>query len=738
MNRKLFTAISIIITSFLLLCFVSCEENNAIPVGSLNISIDNTTRAIEPNISLDVSKYEVSLLNGDGTPIVSKEIDKSHTSLSQNNIPVGSYTVKVDAKNKDGVIIGTGSKPCVIEKDKTTEVNVTVSELSGTGNLSVTLTGAVDSNVTYTLTIYKSDDTEFDSVEFAIVDTSLKAEIELDNGFYYFVVTDGEGNASTPEAFRIVKGDTLNAEAYICESFGSLRITITNSIVPNPSLTLNVSDAIIHEGEEFTVSATGMSGESLIYSWYVNEKAVEGSANTLTLTLDVSGDYTIRCLVQDSVSSVVWSCKKIISIKANGSSGEKTVIRVLNYMDTSEPNSANEVEMVWNEFSRLHPEIEVIREDLYGVDFHQKVVSYVAQGNLPDVLYCWPSGRSATLHNEGLIKDLTPFLKADGIFGDYAPTTTAPQIGGILGELPNGITATSMMFVNTKVLRENGLEIPKTYDDLKAMVPVLNAKGIEVIQMDCKDGWVMQSCLFSLLVGRFGGSDWYDRLAAGEIDFEDEWFINALTVLDNLYKDGIINRNTLSIGYGSGRGDFANGKAAFYIDGDWAAASFQTDITTGQALFAPAAQESDLELINFPAVDGEIIHESNSVVVGTGWAMSADIPAGSAEEAAAWELIKFLEGEYVQTYRLTTGAAFPSLTTIDVAKVCEENNLEPLVAKRSDWYGRIQVATPVIDGVLDPAVYEVINTVLAEIGLGKTDVKTAAKTVNDAWNAWKN
>ena len=33
----------------------------------------------------------------------------------------------------------------------------------------------------------------------------------------------------------------------------------------------------------------------------------------------------------------------------------KTTIRVLNYIDMSEPNSANEVEMVWNEFSRLHP-----------------------------------------------------------------------------------------------------------------------------------------------------------------------------------------------------------------------------------------------------------------------------------------------------------------------------------------------------------------------------------------------
>lgn len=182
--------------------------------------------------------------------------------------------------------------------------------------------------------------------------------------------------------------------------------------------------------------------------------------------------------------------------KESSASG-KTTIRVLNYIDMSEPNSANEIAQVWDKFAELHPEIEVIREDLFNEPFHQKVEAYAAQGNLPDVMYCWPSGRSATLHTEGLIKDLTPFLEKDGLTDDYSAVAIAPQLAGYLGELPNGITATSMMFVNTKVLRENGLEIPKTYADLKAMVPVLNAKGIEVIKMDCKDGWVMQSCLFS-------------------------------------------------------------------------------------------------------------------------------------------------------------------------------------------------------------------------------------------------
>jgi len=424
----------------------------------------------------------------------------------------------------------------------------------------------------------------------------------------------------------------------------------------------------------------------------------------------------------------------VVFAQASTEAAGKTTLRVLNYIDMSEPNSANEITQVWDKFAELHPEIQIIREDLFNEPFHQKVEAYAAQGNLPDVLYAWPSGRSESLHKEHLLYDLTGLLKRDGLFDQYAATCTAPQLGGYLGELPNGITATSMMFVNEKVLRENGLSIPKTYDDLKAMVPVLNAKGIEVISMDCQDGWVMQSCLFSLICGRLGGADWADKLAAGEWDFEDDWFKKALTVVDNLYKDGIINRNTLSISYGSGRGDFAAGKSAFYIDGDWACASFQTDTSTGKALFPPELQKTDVSLMNFPEIEGEVVHESNSVIVGTGWAISADIAPEKLE--AAWTLVKYLEGEYVQTWRLTTGAAFPSLTTIDVAKVCEENNLEPLVAKRSDWYGRIQVATPVIDGVLPASVYEVINQVLAEIGLGKTTVEQGVKTVNAAWKAY--
>ena len=59
--------------------------------------------------------------------------------------------------------------------------------------------------------------------------------------------------------------------------------------------------------------------------------------------------------------------------------------------------------------------------------------------------------------------------------------------------------------------------------------------------------------------------------------------------------------------------------------------------------------------------------------------MSANLVAGSKEEAAAWELIKFLEGEYVQTYRLETGASFPSNLNVNVNKLIDEKGDIPNV-----------------------------------------------------------
>jgi len=416
---------------------------------------------------------------------------------------------------------------------------------------------------------------------------------------------------------------------------------------------------------------------------------------------------------------------------------DKVQLRVLHYIDMAEPNSANEEAMIWDVFKEQNPDIEIIREDLFNEPFHEKTEAYVASGQLPDVMYMWPSGRSTSLHETKSVKDLMPFLERDGLVDQYNPAAIAPQFGGFLGELPNGITTTHVLFVNKKVLRENGLAVPETYADIKAMVAPLKAKGIDTIAMDNMDDWVMQSCLFSMVVGRYGGVDWYEELEAGTINFTDQWFVKSLELIDDMYKSGVINRNSLSSPYGAARGAFAQGKAAFLIDGDWSAGAFMEDQTTGDALINRKAQEEDFELMVIKGLPGEVIHNSNSGVVGTGWGMSANIPAGSAKEEAAWRLIKFLQGEYAQTYRLQTGASFPSNLAVDVDKLVKELNLEPFVAKRAAYYETYVPITPVIDGVLHSDVYGVINTGLQEIGLGTKTPRQVAADTQKAWELFK-
>jgi raffinose/stachyose/melibiose transport system substrate-binding protein len=423
--------------------------------------------------------------------------------------------------------------------------------------------------------------------------------------------------------------------------------------------------------------------------------------------------------------------------ESSGQDDGKIDLRVLNYIDMSEPNSANEVAMIWDKFAEENPNINVIREDLFNEPFHQKTEAYVASGNVPDVVYMWPSGRSTSLQTTGSVKDLMPFLEKDGLVDSYNPAILAPQAAGYLAELASGFTATHMLYVNKTLLMENGFDMPKTFEEMKAMAAPLKAKGIELIGMDNQSAWVMQSCLFSMIVGRYGGPNWYEDLQAGKIKFTDPWFVNSLEIVNELYESGMINRNSLASPYGSGRANFATGKSAFFIDGDWSTGAFQTDISTGDALIDRAHQESDVELTIMPALPNEMYPGTNSGVVSTGFGMSANIEDGSAKEAAAWKLIKFLQSEYVQTYRLTTGAGFPSNLNIDVDKVVVENNLEPLVAKRAKFYELPTEITPVVDGVLDPEVVNVINVGLQEIGLGeKTPQKVAAET-QAAYEQWK-
>jgi raffinose/stachyose/melibiose transport system substrate-binding protein len=404
-------------------------------------------------------------------------------------------------------------------------------------------------------------------------------------------------------------------------------------------------------------------------------------------------------------------------------------------LDLTSANSSDEISQVWDAFSKANPDIRIIREDLFNEPFHNKVEAYAAAGQLPDVIYAWPSGRSTTLHTQRLLKDLSPLVRNDRLENEFLPKALDPtaQGAGYIAILPRAITSSHAFYINTEVLRDAGLTPAKTYAELKAQVPILKAKGYDTVLMANQESWVMNSCLFSLIAGRFGGENWEQSILSGEARFTDPDFVNALAFIKTMYTDGVLSQATLSTDYGSVIGQFGTNKGAYLIDGDWRVGAFITDKSTNQAIIPPARQEN-IQITVFPDIPGAKLNQSTSGILGTGWGMNANIESGSDKEKAAWRLIKWLSGKEIQTWLLESGGiATPTVATIDIGSL----KLEPMQKAISMLGSEYTSTTSVIDGVFHSDVFNPLNDGLQELGLGTKTPEQVARDVQQAYDNWK-
>lgn len=421
--------------------------------------------------------------------------------------------------------------------------------------------------------------------------------------------------------------------------------------------------------------------------------------------------------------------------KKDAGKAPATTLKVLYYLEATAPNAVADANLWISTFEKDNPDVKIERENLFDEPFHDKTRAYAAAGELPDVLYVWPSGRSDYLHDQKLLKDLTPFINKDNLKGSYLPLTMDPaqQQAGYMAMIPQGITTTHAFFINTEVLTECGLQPAKTYAELKAQVPVLRAKGYETVIIPAQSDWVMQSCLFSMVAGRFCGAGWEQKIHSGQAKFTDPDFVAALNFIKTLYDDRVIEKSAVGIEYGEGPGLFANKKGAYYIDGDWRTGAFITDADTNQALISPAAQEH-IKIGVFPDIEGAKLNKSSSVILGTGYAMSAAVPAGSPREDAAWRFIKYMVGKDVSQLRTERGGTpTPSRTDLDFANM----KLEPMQKAIGNLGKEFSTATVVIDGVFPSEVYLPINTGLIEIAMGQRTPAQVAANVQRAFDTWK-
>jgi len=396
---------------------------------------------------------------------------------------------------------------------------------------------------------------------------------------------------------------------------------------------------------------------------------------------------------------------------------EKVELKMLNYLDITSPEAK-----VWDAtveaFNAKYPNITLTIENSFGDAYHQKLAALAGAGDLPDVMILWPGGRSLELYKNELIEDLYPFLGADK--DKYTPSAVAPQYDGKLYELP--ITAGSachVLYVNTKILNDLGLSMPATYEELVAMGPVISDAGLYPILMANKAAWVMQSCLFSALVGRIAGQDWIDKVITGEASFTDQEFVDSLKLVKDMYDTGLLPPQSIQLEYGDSPNLFATGRSPFMIDGDWRVGALTPLLT--------AEEQADIELTVFPDIAGQKgVSGSTAGVASTGFGMKAGLTGDKAD--AAWKWISFFAGPEASELRFVGEGIIPNY----IMDLSVYEDVQPLVVKRAAFYAEVSTNTSVLDAVITGDPINLINSGLQQLALGDITPEGLAAKIETA------
>lgn len=389
--------------------------------------------------------------------------------------------------------------------------------------------------------------------------------------------------------------------------------------------------------------------------------------------------------------------------------GETIELTMFEYQNVTDESEVATWEVLLNEFYAQNPNIELEIDPLFDEAYHNKLQAMAVAGQLPDIMFLWPGARTGTVTENGLAKDLRPWL--EGKEDQFADIAVAPQgPNGEIYELPEQVTATHVMFTNEKLLGELGLDYPETLRELIAQGEAIRDAGYIPIAMDNGGGWQMQSCLLSALVERTGGREWFLSAIEGEASFTDPQFVRALDVIKTLADNDMFSPGVNTAQYGQALTSFVNEEAVYFIDGGWRVTNLVTELTEGQKDY--------ISLNVFPEVpntQGQTA--STAMVAGTGYGMNADLEGEKAE--AAWKWIWFYSGPEGSEIRQATGA-------VPAYKLPIPEDADPMVQKLTRFIGETP-AGYVIDAKLSQEAMGELHPLLQELIFGSLSSREVAQ-----------
>lgn len=276
--------------------------------------------------------------------------------------------------------------------------------------------------------------------------------------------------------------------------------------------------------------------------------------------------------------------------------------------DHSDPVPKKAMEELIADFQKANPDVTV-KWNNFDHEGYKSAIRNFLTADAPDVVAWYAGNRMEPFVKSNLFLDVTDVWQANGLDDQLKSAAPSMTIDGKKWGVPYTYYQWGIYY-RKDIFQQQGITPPKTWAELLAASKKLKDAGITPFTIGTKALWPTGGW-FDYLDLRVNGYDFHMQLTSGKVPYTDPRVKAVFEKWAELVKPGYFIDNHAAIDWQDAVPQLVQGKAAMYLMGNFAVATFKSgglkeeqigflqfpEITPG----LPSAEEAPTDTFHIPA-----------------------------------------------------------------------------------------------------------------------------------------
>lgn len=275
--------------------------------------------------------------------------------------------------------------------------------------------------------------------------------------------------------------------------------------------------------------------------------------------------FVVASVIVTVPLTFLWGCQVKSEVESISDQEDKIVLKI--YAQYADEDTKVPYDYAVEQLKIAYPNV-TLELDVQAQDDGQKLQTYAATGNLPDIFQV---GRQQiqSFKESGNIMVLNEIAKETG-FTDHVFANVKPLLyddDGNIYAFPYAGNEVVVWYYNKALFKAYDLEVPHTFDELLKVVEVFKANDIIPLACFGREKWIT-TAFYDVIATRYE-SEGIEKLDNGEVKALSEGYEKAAEVVSQLADAGLFPEDVTRLNYDQASSLFYEGKAAMMINGQW-------------------------------------------------------------------------------------------------------------------------------------------------------------------------